>query len=806
MAYTAAPNPGVRTERETDWGGLIVTMVIWMWVHGLILAGHWITWTVEQSVIILGHEWSIWAWPALALAHAGLLLLPLVPLALFWRGSRYRAVFQVWALAAAYILLMLPVRFAGQNQSNVAALLQIAGGLAYLVLIGGLIWFRRRRGGAGLLRPTGPYAPALLVGALSTWAWFVWGALGSISDLLLNLAAALIFGLGAGLTIGHFWLDSLERTGGVTGWNAVLGGLVTSTALLIMVSALGFNDIQLLMMFSVPALGWAAVSLCRWGREQIARGWLALAILLALAAAAPMQFVDPDELIWILNQGTRDIGAWARIATAVSVIGGWLLALLLWLFLRRLSGWKNRLWPAAGAAMAWLVVILLYFLAGQPGFHGDRLFVIWREQADVSAAAGMDDYAARRAYVYDTLVAHANDTQAEVRTVLDRLGVDYTPYYLVNAIEVRGGPLLELWLNSRPEVDRVLHSPVLRPLPAAVPQSRGVEPAPADPQWNLRDLGLVQVWEELGVTGAGIVIGQSDSGIQWDHPELRDSYRGLDGNHDYDWFDPWNHTPAPVDIGGHGTHTLGTVVGNSVGVAPDATWYGCANLARGLGTPPLYLDCMQFMLAPFPLDGDPLADGGPAFGAHVINNSWGCPDVEGCDPGSLRHAVSSLRAAGVFVVASAGNEGEQCGSVNSPIALYDEAFSVGAVNQDGQIASFSSRGPVTVDGSSRTKPDIMAPGVGVLSSYPGGTYESASGTSMAGPHVAGIVALMWAANPDLIGDIDRTEQILIETARPYDYDQHGYPNCAEGGAVPNNAVGYGIVDAYAAVQAALQAP
>jgi len=205
------------------------------------------------------------------------------------------------------------------------------------------------------------------------------------------------------------------------------------------------------------------------------------------------------------------------------------------------------------------------------------------------------------------------------------------------------------------------------------------------------------------------------------------------------------------------------------------------------------------MLAPYPQGGNALRDGDPARAAHVINNSWGCPPIEGCDANALAPAVSALRAAGIFVVASAGNEGPRCGSVSDPIALYADAFSVGAVDRYGSVAFFSSRGPVTVDGSGRTKPDILAPGVDVLSSMPGNSYATNSGTSMAGPHVVGVVALMWSAQSKLIGDIDQTEQILAETARPYTGPRN---NCSTGG-LPDNDAGYGLVDAYAAVEAAL---
>src|SRR5262249_18458912 len=128
-------------------------------------------------------------------------------------------------------------------------------------------------------------------------------------------------------------------------------------------------------------------------------------------------------------------------------------------------------------------------------------------------------------------------------------------------------------------------------------------------------------------------------------------------------------------------------------------------------------------------------------------------------------------------------------------------FSVGAVDRFGDVANFSSRGPVTVDGSNRVKPDIAAPGVEVVSSLPDGTYGPESGTSMAGPHLVGVVALMWSTNPALVGNIDRTEQILIQTARPYTGNRPD-DQCFTGGT-PNNAYGYGIVDAYAAVRAAL---
>jgi subtilisin family serine protease len=429
------------------------------------------------------------------------------------------------------------------------------------------------------------------------------------------------------------------------------------------------------------------------------------------------------------------------------------------------------------------------------------MFVILREQADLSSAPSIANRDERTRFVYTTLTQQAIRSQANLRGILNRGHVGYRPYYLVNALEVDGGPLLRMMLAAQPEVDRIVDSPHLRPLPQPIPLSTGDQPPPSQPLWNITSIGADRVWKELGITGKGIVVGQSDSGVDGAHPALRDGYRGRNGQDDFNWLDPWNDTHTPTDIGGHGTHTLGSILGrNGIGVAPDAEWFACVNLARNLGNPPLYLNCMQFMLAPWPQNGDAFS-GDPSKAAHVINDSWGCPPLEGCDANALAPAAAALRAAGIFVVVSAGNEGPACASVRDPLAIYPSVFSVGAIDPAGNIADFSSRGPVTVDGSNRIKPEIAAPGVDVLSSFPGNTYAIEEGTSMAGPHVVGTVALMWSANPRLIGDIDRTTQILIATAKPYTgaRDNGCFLN-----TVPNDAFGYGVLDAYAAVKQALQ--
>jgi subtilisin family serine protease len=225
----------------------------------------------------------------------------------------------------------------------------------------------------------------------------------------------------------------------------------------------------------------------------------------------------------------------------------------------------------------------------------------------------------------------------------------------------------------------------------------------------------------------------------------------------------------------------------------------------GVGTPGSYITCFEWLLAPYPQGGDPFTDGNPQLAADVINNSWGCPPSEGCDAESLRQIVDTMRAAGILVVASAGNEGggglgaSVCSSVQNPIAIYDSVLSVGAHGQNGQIAYFSSRGPVIVDGSGRRKPDIAAPGVAVFSTKPTarGRYGFESGTSMASPHVAGAVALLWSALPELKGDIDRTEELLLRAATPVldnNCDPDGPPQA------PNNVYGAGRLDVLAAIE------
>jgi subtilisin family serine protease len=181
----------------------------------------------------------------------------------------------------------------------------------------------------------------------------------------------------------------------------------------------------------------------------------------------------------------------------------------------------------------------------------------------------------------------------------------------------------------------------------------------------------------------------------------------------------------------------------------------------------------------------------------VINNSWGCPESELCtDPNIMRVLVENVRAAGILVVVSAGNSGSNCSTVNTPAAIYEASFTVGSTTLAGAMSGFSSRGPVTVDGSNRLKPDISAPGSAIRSSVPGGGYATFNGTSMAGPHVAGAAALLMSADPTLRRDPDRVIDLLQSTAVTVNTTQEcgGVPITT----IPNHVFGHGRIDVAAA--------
>jgi serine protease AprX len=455
------------------------------------------------------------------------------------------------------------------------------------------------------------------------------------------------------------------------------------------------------------------------------------------------------------------------------------------------------------------------FTGKAPGERASFLLVL-RDQADLSGADSFADRAERRRFVFEALRATAEESQGDLLRRLERSELPHQAFWLVNMIAVDADRATAEELAARPEVSSIAPN---RPAPLSRPETpeRIVAPLSTSAvEASLEQVHATSVWN-LGYTGQGIVVGIADTGVAWEHPALKSRYRGFDGvsaSHAYNWHDsihdaaPGNscgsNSPAPCDDSSHGSHVTGTAVGtdggeNQIGMAPGARWIGCRNMDRGNGTPERYTECFQFFLAPTDGSG---ANPRPDLGADVISNSWGCPSSEGCtDPDVLRAVVENTRSAGIFISVSAGNEGGTCSTVATVPAFYEASFSVGAVSVTDAIASFSSRGPVTVDGSNRMKPDIVAPGVSIRSSVPPDGYSRFSGTSMAAPHVSGAVALLWSAAPWLAGRVPETETILRETASRLTTDQQcgGVP----GIAIPNPVFGWGRLDMLAAVSAAL---
>ena len=271
-----------------------------------------------------------------------------------------------------------------------------------------------------------------------------------------------------------------------------------------------------------------------------------------------------------------------------------------------------------------------------------------------------------------------------------------------------------------------------------------------------------------------------DTGVDYQHPALQSKYRGYRGGgppvHAGNWFDASGSGYLyPGDGNGHGTHTMGTILGSTpdydIGVAPGAHWIAAKIFTNaGFATDSGIHSAFQWLIAP---------DGDPSLAPDIVSNSWGTDN--GFDTTFLND-VQIVRAAGILPVFANGNAGGQgAGSVGAP-ASYAESFAVGATDLNDAVAPFSSRGPSPLTGA--VKPDVSAPGVNVTSSFPGGGYQPLSGTSMATPHVAGVAALLKQARPTI--SLTETMYVITSTAVPL------------AAALPSNDSGWGRVDAYAA--------
>jgi hypothetical protein len=809
------------------------TLLCWFGLASLLVAG-----LVSLSPVSL--PWALDEVLGLILL-AGLLLIPAVG-ALWlarrpgWEGLRPLGLSLL--AVAGYALAAIAIRaIAGENVALETGLR--LGILTIVALVAGATAVRKagiprchlvRTFGLDALPLAGLILGAGLI-AILTLGWPLTGALGDswtslgllLQKLGLVLPEEILF---RGAVLGILAYD----------WRGPKG-LATTLSLLIY---LAFLHTQILPAGNWEALGLIIVliplALLTTQLRALTGGIWAGVLVAWFYRAMPILFTDPrDEIM----EPTQWLAGAVMLAVAV------MLAMLVWggrLVLA--SRWRLPKIATLGlvvtlALVVWGAWFGAWIYAGEPGFHNDGFIIVMEEQAGLSPAYEIADRLVRRAYVYEVLVKTAEETQTPVRAELESRGLAYKPYYLINMIRVDGHHRMREKYADLPGVAYVLRNPNVRPYPAHIPLGTLPASEGSGVEWNIRRVGADTVWE-MGYRGQGIVVGGQDTGYDWEHPALKHSYRGWDAeagqaDHNYNWHDAWDGTSIPHDDDQHGTHTMGTVVGddggaNQIGMAPEARWVGCRNMRRGIGNPASYTECMEFFLAPYPLDGDPFRDGDVTRSPDVVNNSWGCPDYEGCVDDTLELGLEALRAAGIMMVVSAGNEGPACQTVIDPPAPYPAVLSVGAADASGNITFFSSRGPVLdaePDGL-LLKPEIVAPGDDIRSSVPGGGYAVAGGTSMAGPHVTGLVALLWSARPDLVGDIETTEGIIRRSAIHVPVHATCAPSqkppasgllaeiavaldpnpevCACGGVTgtPNNVYGWGEINALRAVEAALE--
>ncbi|MEC0135365.1 S8 family serine peptidase [Paenibacillus macerans] len=392
---------------------------------------------------------------------------------------------------------------------------------------------------------------------------------------------------------------------------------------------------------------------------------------------------------------------------------------------------------------------------------------------------------------------------------------DYKSYFIVNAMAVTSTKEVLDQIALFPEVEKILPNEErfldkveIDKQEAAAGQGTSVKDAAADNagaaavkpssvEWNIAQVNAPEVWAQ-GIDGTGIVVANLDTGVEYTHPALRAKWRGFDAagnivNPELSWYDPHSHASLPADTHGHGTHTMGTMVGsepdgsNQIGVAPGAKWIA-VRIFNPSTTDAIILDGGQWLLAPVDAEGNLH----PELAPDVVNNSWG--GGSGLDEW-YRPVVQAWRDAQIFPEFSAGNVDEDNpggpGSVANP-ANYPEAFATGATDINRNLADFSLLGPSPYG---EIKPEVSAPGVNIRSSVPGGGYEGGwNGTSMAGPHTTAIAALLLQANHSLT--VDQLEEVLTSTATPRTDSQ--FPN------TPNNGYGHGIVNALDAVGSVLE--
>ncbi|KYK31375.1 MAG: hypothetical protein AYK22_02530 [Thermoplasmatales archaeon SG8-52-3] len=442
------------------------------------------------------------------------------------------------------------------------------------------------------------------------------------------------------------------------------------------------------------------------------------------------------------------------------------------------------------------------------------VLVYLKDQVNLDSITNqMDEQRASLRLRHETVVVElqntASESQTEIIEYLDELKSqdlvkEYQNFWIRNIIRVDTYQYIIDQINKRDDVLKVYPNYLVE-LIEPVEQNMGDGPDfNREVEIGLEEIRAPEVWD-MGITGEGVLVATIDTGVDGNHPALASRWAGVadpryEGHPEWAWLDSYaGQNDFPFDYGNHGTHTMGTVCGgdpgDQIGVAPGALW-----ISAGWD----YDDVSQFvsdMIESFEWLADP--DGDPSTNWDVpdaCSNSWGLSDAFGvpdCDE-TFWSYLDACEAAGIVIIFSAGNEAYEGLRRPADRATDDyRCFAVAAVdanNPEWSIADFSSRGPTycTPTGDEAIKPDIAAPGVSVRSSVPGGGYSSMSGTSMASPHVNGVVALMRQAAPNM--SVEAIKEIIFQTA----YDL--------GDAGEDNSYGWGMIDAYEAVMNSNQAP
>ena len=447
--------------------------------------------------------------------------------------------------------------------------------------------------------------------------------------------------------------------------------------------------------------------------------------------------------------------------------------------------------------------------------------ILFTEKADLRGASSLKTKEEKGTFVFKALQHVQQKSQAEVLEYLHKQNANYNSFFIANGIAAQLTKVQILKIAEFKGVKSIAHDPSVRREKTITENSSITRELP-EPEWGIKMIQADSVWR-LGIDGTGVVVGGQDTGFEWEHPVLIKKYRGYNeslSTHDYHWHDairehnPENadsinpcgyDSPVPCDDHNHGTHTMGTMIGsdslNAIGVAPNAKWIACRNMERGIGKPSTYIECFEWFLAPTNLDNE-FPD--PLMAPDVINNSWSCPVDEGCNETNwemMEDAIINLKTAGIVVIVSAGNDGRDgCGTIAKPPAMFASSYAIGATRANDTIAAFSSRGPVSIDSSFRLKPDVSAPGHNVRSAIRNGEFRSFSGTSMAGPHVVGAVALIINANPELRGQVSTIENILTQTAEIKFDDTDCFDVLGQNS--PNHTYGSGRINVLKAVEMA----